>query len=179
MNITLIEPTPITQKIINFLDNEKIKYKRILHQECRTSQESSEARAQGGGGIVIGAKAILMKVDRKEVGTEFHVFVLPGEKQIDSKVLKKALKAQFNDFARFRFSTTNEMSEITGGLIPGTMPPFGKPIFENIAHLFIDSTLLEHEIIGFNAACLTQSLIISTQDYLKVAFPSKILSFTA
>jgi Ala-tRNA(Pro) deacylase len=179
MNINLTEATPATERIISLLENHNINYKRIHHPECRTSEESAKARAEGGGGFVIGAKAILMKVDRKEIGSEFDVFVLPGDKQINSKSLKKAFKQQFNDFNRFRFSTTEEMVEQTGGLIPGTMPPFSKPIFDKLAHLFIDSSLLDYEILGFNAACLTQSLIVSTQDYIKVAAPTCIFSFSS
>ena len=179
MTINLAEATPATEKIISLLDAHKVNYKRIEHPECKTSEESAKARAQGGGGFVIGAKAILMKVERKEAGIEFHVFVLPGDKQIDSKTLKKSLKIQFNDFKRFRFSTAEEMAEQTGGLIPGTMPPFGQPIFEKISHLFIDSSLLDHEVIGFNAACLTHSLVISTQNYIKVAAPTDIFRFSS
>jgi Ala-tRNA(Pro) deacylase len=180
MSINLLEPTPATKDIICLLDSNNINYKHLHHPECRTSEESGKARAEANGGVfVIGAKAILMKVERKEEGSEFHVFVLPSDKQIDSKVLKKALKEQFNDFNRFRFSTPEEMAQKTGGLIPGTMPPFAKPIFENIAHLFIDKSLVDYGVIGFNAACLTQSLIVPSQDYIKVASPTYIFSFSA
>ncbi|NEP59585.1 MAG: hypothetical protein F6K31_21670 [Symploca sp. SIO2G7] len=178
MSINLNAATPATEKIISLLDSNNIDYRRIHHPECRTSEESAKARAEGSGGFVIGAKAILMKVERKEVGTEFHVFVLPGNKQINSKILKKSLKNQLDDFSRFRFATAEEMAEQTDGLIPGTMPPFGRPIFENLVHLFIDSYLLDHEVLGFNAACLTQSLIVSTQDYIKVAYPTNLFAFS-
>jgi Ala-tRNA(Pro) deacylase len=178
MNINLTEATPATKKIISLLDNNSINYQLISHQACRTSEESAKARADGGGEWVVGAKAILMKVDRKEMGAEFYVFVLPSDRQINSKTLKKSLKIKFDDFKAFRFSTAEEMAIETGGLLPGTMPPFGKPIFNNLTHIFIDNLLLEHEVIGFNAACLTQSLIISTQDYLKVACPTDVFAFS-
>ena len=178
MNINLTEATPATEKIINLLDKNEINYQLINHQECRTSEESAKARAEGGGGWVVGAKAILMKVDRKEIGSEFYVFVLPSDRQINSKTLKKSLKSKFNDFKAFRFSTAEEMAIETGGLLPGTMPPFGKPIFDKLTHVFIDNLLLKYDIIGFNAACLTQSLIVSTQDYLKVACPTDIFPFS-
>jgi Ala-tRNA(Pro) deacylase len=180
MSINLLEPTPATKDIISLLDSNNVNYQHLHHPECRTSEESGKARAEANRGVfVIGAKAILMKVERKKVGSEFHVFVLPGDKQINSKALKKTLKEQFNDFDRFRFSTTEEMVQKTGGLIPGTMPPFAKPIFENITHLFIDDSLVDYEVVGFNAACLTQSLIVPTQDYIKVASPTEVFSFSA
>ena len=70
------------------------------------------------------------------------------------------------------------MSQQTGGLLPGTMPPFAQPIFPQLSHLFIDSSLLDHQVIGFNAACLTQSLVVATSDYIKVASPTDIFSFS-
>jgi len=169
----LTEGTEATEKIIHLFDSHKVKYQRIFHAECRTSEESAKARAEGGGGYVIGAKAILMKVERK-TGSFFDVFVLPGSNKIDSKVLKKKL----DNLKSFRFSTAEEMAEKTGGLVPGTMPPFAKPIFEDLGHLFIDSLLLEHELVGFNAACLTQSIVVSSQDYVRVATPAAIFPFS-
>lgn len=161
-------------KILHLFDSNSISYKLISHAECRTSEESTKARAEGGGGIVIGAKAILMKVERKQEGSEFDVFVLPSNKKIDSKLLK----SQLNKLKSFRFSTALEMAEKTFGLVPGSMPPFANPIFDELENLFIDSSLLKHNIIGFNAACLTQSIIVSCHDYIQVANPSAIFSFS-
>lgn len=169
----LTEATVATAKIIHLLDSHEVKYQQIFHDECRTSEESAKARAEGGGGYVIGAKAILMKVERK-TSSQFDVFVLPGNKKIDSKILKKKL----DNLKSFRFSTAEEMAEKTGGLRPGTMPPFVQPIFEELGHLFIDSLLLEHDVVGFNVACLTQSIIVSSKDYVRVANPTDIFPFS-
>ena len=178
-NTDLTQATSATEKIISSFDENKVIYKLLHHSECRTSEESAKTRAEAGAGIIIGAKAILMKIELKQAGSEYSVFVLPGDKLIDSKNLKKSLKARFSNFKSFRFSTPEEMADITNGLQPGTMPPFGQPIFENISHLFVDSTLLEHDVVGFNAACLTQSLIVDTEAYIKVASPSDIFLFSA
>ncbi|MGK7939082.1 MAG: YbaK/EbsC family protein [Crocosphaera sp.] len=178
MTLDLTLATPATQKIISLFDAHHLHYQLVDHPQCRSSSESLQARANAGAGVVTGAKAILMKVNRKTIPGQFDVFVLPGNKQIHSKILKQFLKKQFEDFNRFRFSTPEEMSQQTGGLLPGTMPPFAQPIFPQLSHLFIDSSLLDHQVIGFNAACLTQSLIVSTPDYLQVASPTDIFSFS-
>ena len=167
----------VTEKICNLFDTHEVEYKIIFHPECRTSAESTEARIKGGGGYVIGAKAILMKVECKKNGNYFDVFVLPGINQIDSKIIKKYLKNRYADFNKFRFSTADEMANITGGLVPGTMPPFGSKIFENLNHLYIESSLLDYDVIGFNAACLTQSLIVPCKEYIQLAFPTDIFPF--
>ncbi|MFB2917278.1 MULTISPECIES: YbaK/EbsC family protein [Aerosakkonema] len=162
-----------TQKICHLLDCNSVKYKLFSHPETRTSEESYKARQQAAGESVIGAKALLMKMTSKKGATLFNVFVLPGDKRLDSK----ALKSQLKDVKSFRFATSEEMAELTGGLVPGSMPPFVQPIFENLNHLFIDTSLLEHERIGFNAASLTQSLIVSCNDYIRAANPTDIFPF--
>ncbi len=177
--VDLTQPTQATVDIIALLQNSEVDYKHIHHNECRTSEESQKARNEGGAGIVIGAKAILMKIDLKQAESQYWLFVLAGDKSINSKSLKKSLKQKFSDFKKFRFSTAEEMAEVTNGLQPGTMPPFANPIFADIAHLFIDSSLLEHDVVGFNAACLTQSLVVPTKDYINVAQATEIFNFCA
>lgn len=174
----LHEPNAVTENICHLLDNKQVSYKLISHPECRTSEESAKARAQGGGGQITGAKAILMRISRKRNDAEFGVFVLPGDRQLDSKALKKALKNQFADFKSFRFATATEMEQLTEGLIPGTMPPFASSIFDRIDLLYIDEELLERESVGFNAGCLTRSIVISSQNYLKTVSPQAIFAFS-
>lgn len=176
--MNLHEPTIITKRICNLLDKQQVIYKLISHPECRTSEESAKARAQGGASQVTGAKAILMRISRKIADAEFGVFVLPGDRQLDSKALKKILKQQFADFKSFRFATATEMAQLTGGLIPGTMPPFAQSIFENIYYLYIDEDLLQRESVGFNAGCLTRSIVMSLHDYLKAVSPKTIFAFS-
>lgn len=163
-----------TRRICNLLDSHSVNYKLISHPETRTSEESFLARASAGGGYVIGAKAILMKITRKQEDSEFNVFVLPGSRKIDSK----ALKSQFKDVKSFRFANPEEMAVLTGGLVPGSMPPFAQPIFEKLNHLFIDTSLLEHNLIGFNAASLTQSLIVHCRAYVQAANPTATFPFS-
>ncbi|MBD2485598.1 YbaK/EbsC family protein [Planktothrix sp. FACHB-1365] len=164
-----------TQKLLNYLLENQVKYQYLTHPECKTSKESREARIKAGGDDVIGAKALVIKMDRKGSGSEFNLLVLPGTRKLDSSVLKQYFKAEIKSF---RFATTEELADLTEGLVPGSIPPFAHPIFDTLNHLFVDSALLDHEKIGFNAASLTQSLIIHTQDYLKLAQPTHIFAFS-
>lgn len=165
----------ITAKLLDFLTLNGVQFQHLFHPECRTSGESRQARADAGGADVIGAKAILIKGDRKSSGSEFNVLVLPGDKKIDSAALKRQFKAEIKSF---RFATSEEMAELTGGLVPGSIPPFAQPIFEQLNHLYVDSSLLEYDQIGFNAASLTQSLIVACSDYVRVANPTAIFAFS-
>lgn len=166
---------PATQDIFKLLHERNVMFRVVTHPPCRTSEESAKARAAGGGGVVCGAKAIVVKAKRKLGGSEFDVFVLPGP----AKIISKLLLAHLTDIKDFRFATPAELAEHTGGLLPGMMPPFGRPIFVGIDHLFVDASLLEQQLIGFNAADLTQSIVVGASDYVAAAAPTEIFSFSS
>ena len=57
---------------------------------------------------------------------------------------------------------------------PGSVPPFGPPILK--LPLYVDPSVLANERIAFNAGSLTDSLILSVSDYVRVAKP-EVLPF--
>lgn len=151
------------------------------HPECRTSEESFRARAAAGAGWVIGAKAILMKVDLRgaDAPHTFALFVLPGNHRIDSRRLKTTLKEFLPEARAFRFATAEEMAEHARGMQPGTMPPFGRPLFPEIGPVFVAKALTEHAELGFNAARLDRSMVMRTADYVACARHSGVFEFSA
>lgn len=162
------------QEICQYCVQHNIDYTLISHSETRTSDESALVRAEQGFTNVTGVKAILMKLERKQGVTEFNVFAFPSHLKLHSKMLKQ----HFRDVKNLRFATVEELANLTGGLVPGSLPPFAKPIFPNLDSLFIDKLLLEcHDPIAFNVASLSQSLILSSKDYLRIASPAAIFAF--
>ena len=73
-----------------------------------------------------------------------------------------------------RFATAEELHELTG-LVPGAVPPFGSPILP--FELYVDSSILANPRIAFNAGSLTDSIVVSVEDYLRVAKPT-VFEFT-
>jgi prolyl-tRNA editing enzyme YbaK/EbsC (Cys-tRNA(Pro) deacylase) len=71
-------------------------------------------------------------------------------------------------FRSFRFATPEEMEQKARGMQPGKMPPFGRPIFPDIDLTFTDEALLAHKRIGFNASDFESSIIMNTDDYIKI-----------
>ena len=67
-----------------------------------------------------------------------------------------------------RFARADELREQTG-LVPGSVPPFGRPILP--FELFVDPSIVANDRIAFNAGLLTHSIILSVEDYLTVAKP--------
>lgn len=143
------------ERITNLLASQSIRFREIQHQTTHTSEESAHAR---GEDVAIGGKAILMKVEG-----EFKLFVLSAAKKIDSQ----KIKARFGT-KRLRFATTEELRQLTG-LVPGSVPPFGRPVLP--FDLYVDDSIVANEKIAFNAGLLTASIVMDCRDYMRVASP--------
>lgn len=146
------------ETICSHLTERNIPFRTVHHEPTFTSEESAQAR---GEDVKIGGKAILMKIDN-----DFKLFVLSAALKIDSKKLKEQFNAK-----SIRFATKEELHSLTG-LVPGSVPPFGKPILD--FDLYLDVSVLQNEKIAFNAGSLTDSVIMKTADYLTVAHGSHI-----
>jgi len=140
-------------RILELLDGEGISYRRISHEPTRTSEDSSRAR---GEALETGGKALLLKC-----GDSFSIFVLSAALKLDSQAVKKRLGVR-----SLRFATAEELLELTG-LVPGSVPPFGEPVLP--FPLYVDESIEANERIAFNAGSLTDSLVLGTEDYLRVA----------
>ncbi len=106
----------------------------------------------------IGGKALLVKIDGA-----FHLFVLSAALKFDSKAVKRRFSAK-----SMRFASADELVELTG-LVPGSVPPFGEPILP--FDLYVDESIAANERIAFNSGSLTDSIVMSVADYLRVARP--------
>jgi len=145
--------SPIFDEIRQLLDSHGISYRCVHHEPTYTSEESARAR---GEDVRIGGKALLIKT-----GDEFRLFVLSAARKLDSDALKRRFGVK-----KIRFASAEELGQLTG-LVPGSVPPFGRPILP--FDLFVDESILENEKIAFNAGSLTDSIIMSTCDYTRVA----------
>lgn len=137
------------------LDAAGMVYRQVHHEPTLTSEDSARAR---GEELRIGGKALLLKVN-----DEFRLFVLSAAKQLDSAAIKEHFSAR-----KTRFASPEELLELTG-LVPGSVPPFGQPLFP--FELYMDESIAANEKIAFNAGSLTDSVIMSVSDYCALAQP--------
>lgn len=91
-------------------------------------------------------------------------FYFSASKKLDNK----KIKVKFNS-KKIRFATVAELKDLTN-LVPGSVPPFGKPLLS--FELFVDDSIIKNEKIAFNAGSLTDSIIMEVKDYLEVASPT-------
>ena len=151
----------IFEQIQQLLHKHRIAFRSCEHEPTRTSEASAAARGESLG---TGAKALLLKTN-----DEFRLFVMPANRKLDSKAIKSELGTK-----RIRFATAEELLEMTR-LVPGSVPPFGKPILP--FELYIDSELQNNQKIAFNAGSLTRSIIMQANDYFELV-EATIFPFT-
>lgn len=145
----------VMQRIHELLDREGVRYEASHHEPTPTSEDSARVRGQP---LETGGKALVMKVDET-----FHLFVISAACKADSKKIRAHLSGR-----KCRFATPEELMELTG-LVPGSVPPFGRPILP--LKLFCDTSIARRDMIAFNAGSLTDSIFINVTDYLRVAQP--------
>ncbi len=156
----MISTDSVLENIRALLAEAGIEYRELHHEPTRTSEDSARVR---GEELRVGGKALLMKV-----GGEFKLFVLSAALRVDSQTIR----AHFGT-RKTRFASGDELRELTG-LVPGSIPPFGRPILP--FDLYVDESITENDRIAFNAGSLTDSMFLRVEDYLAVARP-EVLRF--
>jgi Ala-tRNA(Pro) deacylase len=145
----------VFEAITSLLDGGGAPYEVVRHEPTRTSEESARAR---GEDLSVGGKALVMKVDG-----DFKLFVLSASRRLSSRKVKVRFESK-----DLRFATPDELQRLTG-LVPGSVPPFGRPVTP--FDCFVDLSVVANERIAFNAGALTASIVMMTRDYLRVAKP--------
>ena len=93
----------------------------------------------------------------------FAMLVLPGHQRFDAAKARRVLEA-----GDIRFAQENEVSEITGGVLPGGVPPFGN-LFD--IPVYADAHVFDNERIIFNAGDRRVSVAMKSEDYLSIVKP--------
>jgi Ala-tRNA(Pro) deacylase len=154
---------PVVEAIKLVLDTAKISYQSFEHEPVRTSEEAAQVRPEYS--LAQGAKSLLVRV-KKEGKRYFIQVVVPGDKKFDPKKLGKVIGTK-----DIRFAYEDEVKEVTGGVVPGGVPPFG-----NIFGLtvYVEQTLLDNDEIIFNAGDRRYSIAMKSADYLNVVKPEVV-----
>lgn len=156
---------PTVERIKSLLDQYHCDYVCFEHAEVRTSEEAAIVRPEYS--ISQGAKALIIRAKLKNVPKEeekqFIQVVVPGDMKFDTKKVCGALNAK-----DVRFATPDEVAELTDGIVPGGIPPFG-----NLFGLVVvaDTSLFSHEEMIFNAGDRRFSIAMKTADYRKIVNP--------
>lgn len=144
--------TRVLESIKSLLNENKINYKIDYHEPAGASKDVAKLRNER---LEEGGKAMVLKINE-----EFKLFVLSAVRKISFK----KIKAKFGS-KKVRFANNEELKALTG-LVPGCVPPFGRPILP--LDIFLDDSIPKNTLICFNAGSLTASIEMSVEDYLKL-----------
>jgi len=149
-----VGPASVLERLQELLKHHGVAFDVLRHESVYTSEEAAAVR---GVPLASGAKALICKG-----GDEFVMFVLPADRRLASKVVRRA-----RGWRKLRFANPDEVLELTG-LTPGSIPPFGS-LF-GLATL-CDARLSESETINFNAGDHSISVSMRYADYVEVEKP--------
>lgn len=162
----MIEPitVDIHQRLLGLLDEHQARYRVMTHDAVGKCEAVSEIR---GTALGQGAKALVCKV--KGNGINQHVLaILAADQQADLAQLAHhigGLKASL--------ASPAEVDALTACVF-GAIPPFS---FHPSLRLVADPLLFDRfKEIAFNAGSLEKSVILNTEDYLRIAQP-ELVSF--
>jgi Ala-tRNA(Pro) deacylase len=144
----------VFQRLTELLDAKSIPYEVLRHAPVFTSEEAAAIR---GTPLASGAKALICKGDDK-----FLMIVLPADRRLASKLVRKSASAK-----SLRFASRDEVEQLTG-LAPGSIPPFGS-LFS--LPTWCDQRLAEQPRINFNAGDHSISISMAYTDYLTAEHP--------
>ena len=160
-------------KIIKLLTKNNIQYKEFRHEPVKTSAEAALVRddisiEQGAKALIVSYKKNLelsppLNNSKLPVDKSFAMIVVPGDRRFDSKKVRKILGV-----SKLSFASEQEVFDITNGVIPGGVPPFGN-IFG--IKTIVEQSLLNHDQIAFNAGDRAISIVMGSQDWLNLVNP--------
>ena len=144
----------IFDKIRDALNKEKIEYEVLEHKAVFTSKEAAEVR---GTELKQGTKALICKTEEGLIQA-----VVSGAKELDIEKLQRLTL-----FKKIELADAKEVRRVTGCNI-GSVPPFG-----NLFNLkvYFDKSVVENELVAFNAGTHTKSIKIKAKDLVRVVAP--------
>lgn len=151
----------VKEQIQALLKKHNVAYQEFHHKPVRTSEEAASLR--NGYTLSQGAKAIIITAKYSKNDRRYVMLVLPGDKRINGKKVRKVIGAK-----SFSFATEEEVLKVTGGVLPGGVPPFGN-IFD--IPVYVDESLGENQRIVFNAGDRSYSIGMNYSDFVNIVNP--------
>ncbi len=145
------------QKLMDYLEENKIKFTRIIHSTAYTAQVIAHRAHISGNSL---AKTIVLK----NPDNNFIMAVVPANYQIDMDKLVEICKQPLE------LASEDEFRKLFPGCETGGMPPFG-----NLFNLpvYVSLELSRNEEIAFNAGNHRELLQMQFSDFDNLVKPTK------
>ena len=145
----------IPTRLIDFLNQNKVRYEVLHHPEAFTAQELAAIEHVKGRSH---AKVVMVKT-----GAELLMAVLPADHRIDLERLGQVTGRQA------ALATEGEFKALFPDCAVGTMPPFG-PLYGVVTYL--DKSLADADRIVFEAGTHSDAVKMGYADYERLAKPT-------
>jgi Ala-tRNA(Pro) deacylase len=142
-------------KLVEFLNQSKVRYQLIHHPEAFTAQELAAIENVKGRNH---AKVVMVKA-----GADKLMAVLPADHRVDLEKLDKVTGQQT------QLATEADFKALFPDCAVGTMPPFGK--LYGVA-TYVDRSFQDAEFIVFEAGTHSDAIKMSYTDYVNLAAPT-------
>ena len=149
----------IPTKVIEFLDQNHVRYEILHHPEAFTAQELAAVEHIKGKQH---AKVVMVKADGSQL-----MAVLPADHRVDLEKLDKLIGK------RTALATEADFKTLFPDCAVGTMPPFGKLYG---VETYVDKSLTENDAIVFEAGTHSDAVKMRYGDFERVAAP-KVAEF--
>ena len=147
------------ERLVALLEENGVAYRLIEHEAEGRSEHISKIR---GNDPKQAMKAIVVTLKGGGKGSRHAMAVLPGNRRLDMRALKKALGAQKGSF------TPPEVAADLTGCAMGSVPPF--TFWEDLP-LIADNAIRDNVEVCFNAGRLDRSIFMPLEAYIAVARP--------
>lgn len=148
----------ILRRLKDYLDEQKVQYRVLTHQEAYFAPEIAQALHVPGKEL---AKVVMVKV-----GERFVMTVLPANWKVDLRRLKEVFGA-----SHVRLATEEEFQGLFPDCQVGTMPPFGNLYGLEV---YVDQSLTQDEAIVFQAGTHADAVKLRYQDFANLVRPTVI-----
>lgn len=145
----------IPTRLIDFLNQSKVRYDVLHHPEAFTAQELAAIEHVKGRSH---AKVVMIKADSEE-----FMAVLPADHRVDLEKLDRVTGK------RTALATEAEFKALFSDCAVGTMPPFGH--LYGVA-TYVDTSLTEAGHIVFEAGTHSDAIKMGYADYARLARPT-------
>jgi Ala-tRNA(Pro) deacylase len=152
---------PVVSQIVKLLKGDGCWFETFEHKPVRTSEEAAKIRT--GYSLRQGTKAIIIRVKVSNSEKRFAMLVIPGDSRFDIKKIKQLFGAK-----DVRLATEEEIFDLTKGVLPGGIPPFGNLFGIDVV---ADPSIFKNKKIVFNAGDRSFSIGMRSEDYKRLVKP--------
>lgn len=150
----------VFDQLVQLLDGHGARYRVLEHPAEGKSEEVARIRGTAPGQ---GAKAMLCRTKSASTGENWVLAVLPGDQKLDFRKLAAAL-----GLPKMTLASAEEAAQQTG-CVMGAIPPFS--LAPQITLVVDPGLLTRFGEIAFNAGRLDRSMVLNSEDYVRIAQP--------